>query len=62
MEIIKLKKMTKKELPSLYCSPLVPLETDEEAQVWAKSKGATCLYKYEGVLGTKYLISKEGAK
>ena len=56
MKIVKVKKLCKKEVPSLYCSPLVPPETEEEAVSWAESKGAKNLYVYERTMGKLYFV------
>ena len=43
MKIIKLEKMPKFE----WRSPLVPPESEEDAQDWAKGRGVDVLYYYE---------------
>ena len=52
MKIIKLEKMPKFE----WRSPLVPPETEEDAQVWAKERGVDVLYYYERHGKRLYLV------
>lgn len=56
MKIVEIKKLTKKELPSLYCSPLVPPETEEEAVSWAEKYGVDTLYKFRQGKVWLYLV------
>jgi len=56
LEIIKIKELKKKELPSLYCSPLVGLETEKQAIAWASRLGAKKLYVFERSIGKLYLV------
>ena len=61
MEIVRLKELTKKKIPQLYCSPLVPFETEEQAVAWASSLGAEKLYVFERTNGAFYLVEvKDG--
>ena len=53
---MKVKELKKKEIPSLYCSPLVPFETEAEAVSWAEGKGVDVLYVYERTNGTLYFV------
>jgi len=56
MKIVKVKELKKKEIPSLYCSPLVPPETEAEALSWAKGKGVDVLYRFDRKMGTLYFV------
>ena len=56
MEIKTIKEIKTSTMPQLYCSPLAPLETDEEATRWAARRGAKVLYKYERHGKWTYLV------
>ena len=59
MEIIEVEKLTRKEIPSLYCSPRVIPETEEEAVSWAEKYGVKKLYKFEQAPGIwLYMIDR----
>jgi len=53
----KLKSLSKKKLPNLYCSPLIPPRNEEEAVAWATKRGAKTLYYFPG--GKLYLVDAE---
>ena len=56
MKIKVLTELKTKSLPSLYCSPLVPVESEEEAVSWAERKGADVLYRYDRHGQSLYLV------
>ena len=56
LEIIKVMELKKKEIPQLYCSPLVPPETEEQAIAWASRLGAKKLYVFERTIGPLYFV------
>ncbi len=57
VKIKRIPEMRKKYLPRSYRSPLVPPETEQEAQVWAASYGVDTLYYYEE--GKLWLVEVE---
>ena len=57
MKVQKLKKLSKKQLPGLYCSPLLPPKNKAEAIRWAQKRGAEILYHFEE--GKLWLVARE---